>query len=48
MHLHWALAFMPAILLAACDSENTPSSVKAPGAAESAGTRVLEAGAAAL
>jgi hypothetical protein len=45
-------SYFPALLtvagLAACGGDNTGSNVKAPGAPESAQTRVLEAGAAAL
>lgn len=41
-------ALAAALLLAACGAENTPSNVKAPGAPATAGTRLLEAGAAAL
>ncbi|MDB5886597.1 MAG: hypothetical protein JWR74_2768 [Polaromonas sp.] len=48
MPLHTAFALLLASLLTACGGDNTASNVKAPGAAESPRTRVLEAGAAAL
>ena len=48
MRISFVLTVASMAGLAACGGENTGSNVKAPGAAESAKTKVLEAGAAAL